>query len=57
VLAYFGKRVGPARRSYRAFVTKGIEQGRHWDLTGGGLIRSAGGWAAVKALKKEKVHV
>jgi len=46
VLAYFGKQVGPARRSYRAFVTKGIEQGRRWDLTGGGLIRSAGGWAA-----------
>ncbi|MGB5619253.1 MAG: hypothetical protein WBM78_20615 [Desulfobacterales bacterium] len=51
VLAYFGKQVGPERRSYRAFVTKGIEQGRRWDLTGGGLIRSAGGWAAVTALK------
>ena len=57
MLAYFGKQLGPARRGYRAFVTKGIEQGRCWDLTGGGLIRSAGGWAAVKALKKEKVHV
>jgi hypothetical protein len=57
VLAYFGKQVGPARRSYRAFVTKGLEQGRRWDLTGGGLIRSAGGWPAVTALKKEKVHV
>jgi putative transposase len=57
VLAYFGKRVGPARRKYRAFVTKGMEQGKRWDLTGGGLIRSAGGWAAVKALRKEKVHV
>ena len=57
VLAYFGKQVGPARRGYRAFVTKGIGKGRRWDLTGGGLIRSAGGWAAVTALKKEKVHV
>ena len=57
VLAYFSKRVGPARRGYRAFVTKGIEQGRRWDLTGGVLIQSAGGWAAVMALKKEKVHV
>lgn len=57
MLAYFGKRVGPARRSYRAFVTKATGQGRRWDLTGGGLIRSAGGWAAVKALKKEKFHV
>ena len=56
VLAYFGKQVGPARRSYRAFVTKGIEQGRRWDLTGGGLIRSAGGWAAVTALKTNIKH-
>jgi putative transposase len=58
VLAYFGKQVRSARRSYRAFVTRGLQnEGRRWDLTGGGLIRSAGGWAAVKALKKEKVHV
>ena len=57
MLAYFGKPFGPVRRSYRAFVTKGIGQGRRWDLTGGRLIRSAGGWAAVTALKKEKVHV
>jgi len=31
--------------------------GRSDDLTGGGLIRSAGGWAAVKELQKSKVHV
>ena len=52
-----GKQTGPARRGYRAFVAKGIDQGRRWDLTGGGLIRSTGGWAAVKALKKNQVHV
>ena len=57
VLFCFGKTIGPARRSYRAFVSRGIEKGMRWDLTGGGLIRSTGGWAAVKALKKEKVHV
>jgi REP element-mobilizing transposase RayT len=57
VLAYFGKKMGPARRSYRAYVTRGVEDGRRWDLTGGGLIRSTGGWAAVKTLRKEKVHV
>jgi len=27
------------------------------DLTGGGLIRSAGGWASVKTMKKDKIHV
>ncbi len=26
-------------------------------MTGGGLIRSTGGWAAVKELRKTKVHV
>ena len=56
VLAYFGKPLGPARRSYRAFVTKGIDEGRRQDLIGGGLIRSMGGWAAVKAMKKENIH-
>jgi hypothetical protein len=27
------------------------------DLTGGGLIRSTGGWAAVKAMRKAHIHV
>ena len=57
VLSCFGKTIGPARRSYRAFVSRGIEEGRRWDLTGGGLIRSTGRWAAVRALKKENVHL
>lgn len=56
VLAYFGKQKGPARRSYRSFVAKGIEKGRRRDLTGGGLIRSQGGWEAVKSLKKAGGH-
>jgi putative transposase len=57
VLSSFGKTIGSARRSYRAFVARGIDEGKRWDLTGGGLIRSTGGWAAVKAQRKEKVHV
>ena len=57
VLAYFGNHKGSARRSYRAFVTKGIAEGKRADLTGGGLIRSAGGWEALKALKRAKVHL
>jgi hypothetical protein len=56
VLAHFGKTLGPARRKYRGFVTKGIDEGRRQDLIGGGLIRSMGGWAAVKAMKKENIH-
>ena len=51
VLKLFGKRTGFARRKYRDFVQKGISLGRREDLIGGGLIRSSGGWAAVKALR------
>jgi hypothetical protein len=49
VLGFFGKTVRAARRSYAVFVTKGIGQGRRPELVGGGLIRSFGGWSALKA--------
>lgn len=52
ILKLFDGRLGYARRSYRTFVQKGILQGRREDLTGGGLVRSAGGWAAVKAMRR-----
>lgn len=57
LLGYFGKRLSASRRNYKDFVAKGIENGRRDDLTGGGLIRSAGGWAAVKELKESKIHM
>ena len=38
----FGRRRSSARQAYRSFVEKGIEQGRRPELSGGGLIRSAG---------------
>jgi len=41
-----------AIRRYREFIKKGIEQGKRPDLVGGGLIRSAGGWSAIKALRR-----
>jgi len=56
VLGMFGEKLGLARRGYRAFVEEGIAQGRRQDLTGGGLLRSAGGWEGVKALREEKVY-
>ncbi len=49
VLRRFGKTLRAARRFYAAFVTKGIVQGRRPELVGGGLIRSFGGWSALKA--------
>jgi len=56
VLKIFGQKAGLARRAYRAFVEKGISQGKRRDLTGGGLVRSVGGWAAVKALRTAKIY-
>ena len=52
VLGHFAKTRGPARRRYRAFVAEGTGQGRRPDLQGGGLRRSAGGWAGVAALRR-----
>ena len=52
VLGRFAERSGRARAHYRAFVREGAPQGRRLDLQGGGLVRSAGGWAAVAALRR-----
>jgi len=52
VLSWFGRRVGEARREYRHYVSEGISQGRRPDLVGGGLVRSQGGWSAVKAMRR-----
>jgi REP element-mobilizing transposase RayT len=52
VLKWFGSKAGEAKRAYRQFVKKGIDQGRRSDLVGGGLIRSQGGWSAVKAMRR-----
>ena len=57
VLLRFGKSVDSARSEYREFVAAGIDAGRRDDLTGGGLIRSAGGWVAVKDLRRSKINM
>ncbi len=48
VLQSFGQRGVRAREAYGAYVEAGMQQGRRADLMGGGLIRSLGGWSAVK---------
>jgi hypothetical protein len=52
VLGRFGQREGAARRAYRAFVEEGLSRGRRPELTGGGLIRSFGGWEAVEQARR-----
>jgi putative transposase len=55
ILRLFGEKVSDARRQHHAFVEKGIEIGIREDLIGGGLIRSHGGWANVKAMRRAKI--
>lgn len=57
ILRLFGGRLSNARRAYRHFVEKGAALGRRPELTGGGLIRSAGGWGTFKSLGKGKAHL
>ena len=52
VLKWFGKKEGEAKKYYRDYVKKGIDKGRRPELVGGGLIRSLGGWSAVKAMRR-----
>jgi putative transposase len=48
VLGHFGKNISRARKLYKEFVRDGLAMGRRPDLTGGGLIRSLGGWKRAK---------
>ena len=49
VLSSFGKK--DSRKNYLFYVKKGIDQGRRPELVGGGMVRSIGGWSAVKRLR------
>jgi hypothetical protein len=58
VLGNFGETVLRARKAYVKYIEEGINWGRREELTGGGLIRSLGGWSEVKRLKgKGKDHI
>ena len=45
VLSYFDDTPRRARKEYVSYVEASLDQGRRKELTGGGLIRSLGGWA------------
>jgi len=54
ILAQFGPTRPRARVGYQEFVAAGARQGRRPELQGGGLVRSAGGWSELAALRREK---
>ena len=52
ILRIYNSKYLKARRGYREYVEKGIADGRRPELVGGGLVRSAGGWSVVKAMRR-----
>ncbi len=57
VLGMFGSHTSSARAEYRRFVEKGISQGKRPELTGGGLVRSMGGWRELKSRRRMQTHL
>ena len=57
VLGLFSDRKREARKRYRAFVEKGIPEGRRPELVGGGLLRSSGGWMGLREFRKAGIRV
>jgi putative transposase len=47
VVKWFG-----SKGDYGKFIKRGVTQGQRPELVGGGLIRSQGGWSAVKAMRQ-----
>jgi len=52
VLLQFNDTTRRARKAYRVFVQEGISMGRRPELTGGGLVRSLGGWSQVQSAQR-----
>ena len=52
ILRLFHEKLYMARRYYRNFIQKGIALGKRPDLVGGGLVRSVGGWSALKSMRQ-----
>jgi putative transposase len=57
VYRMFADRKKEARKKYRGFVENGISKGKRPDLTGGGLLRSIGGWTGLKDFRKAGIRV
>jgi hypothetical protein len=50
--AIFWQEYGQGEKLYVSYVEDGIDQERRPEFTGSGLIRSLGGWEAVKKLRR-----
>ena len=57
VLGWFGKGIRQARSKYHDFIEEGVSMGKRPELTGGGLVRSVGGWLNLMEMRRAKVFV
>jgi len=57
VLRFFDSQRTIARKKYNRFVMAGDTVGARPELTGGGLLRSNGGWTAIKSLRSQNIHL
>jgi putative transposase len=55
VLWIFGRSVAEAQRRCAAYVSKCALQGKRTELTGGGVVRSADGWRAVREAYRQGI--
>ena len=53
VLQFFGRTEGKARKEYLEFLEEEIGIDREPELSGGGLVRSHGGWSHVQSMRKK----
>jgi REP element-mobilizing transposase RayT len=53
ILSHFSNSRPKAIKQYEKFIRAGIAQGQRPELTGGGLIRSQGGWSQVRSLREK----
>jgi putative transposase len=52
VLIRFDANLSTATQKYETFIFEGIAAGKRPDLTGGGLVRSAGGWQSLVSTRR-----
>ncbi len=53
MLQFFSSSLTEARRQYKAFLNDSLTDASPQNLSGGGLIRSAGGWESISQLRQE----
>ncbi|MEW6326671.1 MAG: transposase [Thermodesulfobacteriota bacterium] len=53
VLSQFSRTRRAAKTAYRKFIEEGLDMGHRPELTGGGLIRSLGGWSQVVSMHRK----